>query len=100
MKDWQIFNVNYRLGEMMLFHRKRPEKFHYTPFYYNLKKDPEEEKRKRFSLRRGKSNTSRKKSYVGIFVLLVITIFLFQYLGKLRTKVPEDVELKNMEIVK
>lgn len=100
MKDWQIFNVNELLGESMLFFRKKPEKFRYTPFYYDQKKDPEEEKRKRFSLRPDQGKYRRKKSYLGVFVLLVITILLFQYLGKIRTKVPQDVELKNMEIVK
>ena len=100
MKDWQIFNVNELLGEPMLFFKKKAEKFHYVPFYYDQKKDPEEEKRKRFSIHKGQSNYRRKKSYLGIFVLLVITILLFQYLGKIRTKVPQDVELKNMEIVK
>ena len=85
----------------MLFRARKTRKFSYTPSFYDEKSDQEYEARKRRIVFRSEKKYSRKKkSWIGVLILLVIAIFLILYLNKIRTQVPKDVELKNMEILK
>ena len=84
----------------MFTREKKTRKFQYTPFFYDKDKDQEEKKSKQVSFHHSQRYTKKGKSYIRFLLLLCITIFLFYYLGKLRLKIPEEIEIINMEVVK
>jgi hypothetical protein len=79
---------------------KKNRNFQYQPSFYNEKKDQETESRKKISFRQNKQTLRNKKSWISLFILIILITVLMINLNKMRTKTPDSIELKNMEVVK
>ena len=79
---------------------KKNQKFQYQPSFYDEKKDQEAESRKNISFRSNKQAMRGKKSWISLFILIILITVLMINLNKIRTKTPNNIELKNMEVVK
>ncbi len=82
----------------MLFRVAKTRKFEYKPSFYNEKKDQEPDRR--ISFRRDKFSMRKKKSFLGLIILMIIAILLMINLNKMRHEVPQNIELDNMKVVK
>jgi hypothetical protein len=79
---------------------KKNRKFLYQPSFYDEKKDQEAESRKKISFRQNRETMRGKKSWISLFILIILITVLMINLNKMRTKTPDNIELKNMEVVK
>jgi len=85
----------------MLFGTRKTRKFSYIPSFYDKKNNREPDSRKsKIVFRRDKKYKKKKKPLLGILLLLLIALFIIQYLNNIRTPVPEDIELKKLEVIK
>ena len=82
----------------MLFRATKSRKFEYIPSFYDEKNDKEPDRR--ISFRRDKFSMRKKKSFLGLIILMIIAILLLINLNKMRHEVPQNIELDNMEVVK
>ena len=85
----------------MLFRAPKTRRFQYHPLFYREEEHREVEKgERRIHFRRTYRLRTRKKSFVGLIILLILIIFFLQYLHRYRVEQPKNIELKNLEIVK
>jgi len=85
----------------MLFRVPKTRRFHYYPLFYREEEDRESgSSGRRIHFRRSYRLRTKRKSFVGLILLLILIIFFIEYLHRFRTQPPKEIELKNMEIVK
>ncbi len=84
----------------MLARIPKTRKFHYRPLFYREDQHLEEEEGKRIRFRRSPRIRKRQSSFIIMVILLILVIFLMEYLNRFRVETPKDVDIKNVEIVK
>ena len=88
------------MGRAMLFRQPKTRRFHYYPLFYREERHTEEPGERRIHFRRSYRLRKKRKSYIGLILLLILVIFFLEYLNRYRVEQPKQIELKNLEIVK
>ncbi len=84
----------------MLFRVPKTRKFQYHPLFYREGQHQEESGKRRIHFRRSYRLRTKRRSFIGLILLLILIIFFLEYLHRFRVEQPKEIELKNMEIVK
>lgn len=82
--------------------RKLPKvrKYHYTPHFHKPEASTEAGTRPRIQFRKAYYSRKSKRSYLALILLLFITLFIIQYIGRFQLKSPDSIRLNQPEILK